>query len=26
MLTRLEVQGFKNLLDLRVEFGPFAPV
>lgn len=23
MLTRLEVSGFKNLLDLRVEFGPF---
>ncbi|MCP2169876.1 AAA family ATPase [Goodfellowiella coeruleoviolacea] len=23
MLTRLEVQGFKNLLDVRVEFGPF---
>ncbi|MBB1258135.1 AAA family ATPase [Streptomyces alkaliterrae] len=23
MLTRLEVDGFKNLLDLRVEFGPF---
>lgn len=23
MLTRLEVGGFKNLLDLRVEFGPF---
>lgn len=23
MLTRLEVQGFKNLLDLQVEFGPF---
>ncbi|MFC8847610.1 MULTISPECIES: AAA family ATPase [unclassified Micromonospora] len=23
MLTRLEVQGFKNLLDVDVEFGPF---
>src|SRR5262245_7561955 len=23
MLTRLEVQGFKNLLDVSVEFGPF---
>lgn len=23
MLTKLEVQGFKNLLDVRVEFGPF---
>ncbi|GIJ51575.1 hypothetical protein Val02_84610 [Virgisporangium aliadipatigenens] len=23
MLTRLEVNGFKNLLDLTVEFGPF---
>lgn len=23
MLTRLEVQGFKNLLDVNVEFGPF---
>lgn len=23
MLTRLEVDGFKNLLDLRVDFGPF---
>jgi predicted ATPase len=23
MLTRLEVNGFKNLADLRVEFGPF---
>ena len=23
MLTRLEVQGFKNLLDVRVDFGPF---
>jgi predicted ATPase len=23
MLTRLEVSGFKNLLDLTVEFGPF---
>lgn len=23
MLTRLEVRGFKNLLDLMVEFGPF---
>lgn len=23
MLTRLEVRGFKNLLDLQVEFGPF---
>lgn len=23
MLTRLEVRGFKNLLDLTVEFGPF---
>ncbi|MER7941784.1 AAA family ATPase [Streptomyces sp. NPDC094473] len=23
MLTRLEVNGFKNLLDLSVEFGPF---
>ncbi|SCE99757.1 AAA family ATPase [Micromonospora chokoriensis] len=23
MLTRLEVQGFKNLLDVGVEFGPF---
>jgi len=23
MLTRLEVQGFKNLLDTRVDFGPF---
>lgn len=23
MLTRPEVQGFKNLLDLQVEFGPF---
>ena len=23
MLTRLEVDGFKNLLDLNVEFGPF---
>jgi AAA15 family ATPase/GTPase len=23
MLTRLEVQGFKNLLDVQVEFGPF---
>ncbi|MFF9602517.1 AAA family ATPase [Streptomyces sp. NPDC014684] len=23
MLTRLEVSGFKNLSDLRVEFGPF---
>lgn len=23
MLTRLEVRGFKNLLDVQVEFGPF---
>jgi hypothetical protein len=23
MLTRLEVDGFKNLLDLRVDLGPF---
>jgi predicted ATPase len=23
MLTRLEVQGFKNLLDVQVDFGPF---
>lgn len=23
MLTTLEVRGFKNLLDVRVEFGPF---
>jgi len=23
MLTRLEVQGFKNLLDVKVDFGPF---
>lgn len=23
MLTRLEVQGFKNLLDVHVDFGPF---
>ncbi|GHJ44691.1 hypothetical protein Cs7R123_20330 [Catellatospora sp. TT07R-123] len=23
MLTRLEVQGFKNLLDISVDFGPF---
>ncbi|MFI7539844.1 AAA family ATPase [Actinoplanes sp. NPDC049599] len=23
MLTRLEVEGFKNLLDVQVEFGPF---
>src|SRR6266567_904003 len=23
MLTRLEVQGFKNLLDVTVDFGPF---
>ncbi|TDB96254.1 chromosome segregation protein SMC [Micromonospora fluostatini] len=23
MLTRLEVQGFKNLLDVKIEFGPF---
>lgn len=23
MLTRLEVQGFKNLLDVAIEFGPF---
>ncbi len=23
MLTRLEVDGFKNLLDLQVDFGPF---
>lgn len=23
MLTRLEVRGFKNLLDVRVDFGPF---
>ncbi|MEV0807330.1 AAA family ATPase [Micromonospora sp. NPDC050200] len=23
MLTRLEVQGFKNLLDVEIEFGPF---
>ncbi|GGL97352.1 MULTISPECIES: AAA family ATPase [Micromonospora] len=23
MLTRLEVQGFKNLLDVTIEFGPF---
>ncbi|SBT45105.1 AAA family ATPase [Micromonospora auratinigra] len=23
MLTRLEVQGFKNLLDIAVDFGPF---
>jgi predicted ATPase len=23
MLTRLEVEGFKNLLDVRAEFGPF---
>lgn len=23
MLTRLEVQGFKNLLDVRADFGPF---
>jgi predicted ATPase len=23
MLTRLEVSGFKNLLDLKVDFGPF---
>ncbi|MGH9092889.1 MAG: AAA family ATPase [Acidimicrobiales bacterium] len=23
MLTRLEVNGFKNLLDMQVEFGPF---
>ncbi|GIF14523.1 AAA family ATPase [Actinoplanes teichomyceticus] len=23
MLTRLEVQGFKNLLDVRIDFGPF---
>jgi AAA15 family ATPase/GTPase len=23
VLTRLEVNGFKNLLDLEVEFGPF---
>ncbi len=23
MLTRLEVNGFKNLLDLKVDFGPF---
>lgn len=23
MLTRLEVDGFKNLLDFPVDFGPF---
>ncbi|GAB2642601.1 AAA family ATPase [Nocardia goodfellowii] len=23
MLTRLEIQGFKNLLDVQVDFGPF---
>jgi predicted ATPase len=23
MLTRLEIRGFKNLLDVRVDFGPF---
>ena len=23
MLTRLEANGFKNLLDFRVDFGPF---
>ena len=23
MLTRLEVKGFKNLLDMQVDFGPF---
>jgi AAA15 family ATPase/GTPase len=26
MLTRLEVDGFKNLLGLRVDFGPFTCV
>jgi len=26
MLTRLEVQGFKNLLDVQVDFGPFTCV
>lgn len=24
MLTRLEVHGFKDLLDLSIDFGPFA--
>ncbi|GAB3809856.1 AAA family ATPase [Micromonospora zhanjiangensis] len=23
MLTRLEVQGFKNLVDVAIDFGPF---
>ena len=26
MLTRFQVQGFKNLLDLDVRFGPFTCV